>query len=548
MASDTEPASAGPQTNGILHNHVNLQNRPSTPRDTGLPESSQITLPSTEVPPSPGAESVKTEINDDRPSASTIIPSSLTPPPSTQPAANATATRRPFSQSQSQQSNFCSPPATIQRAGDHRDVGSDYVPPEPLQVQEASADELRAMVRACTAEHQKLKMETAHYKLQFNLLSMQAEDDAKRAKVEHEMTRREVEALRTAEHSRQARREINNGSESIQAKYFDLKALHEDLIEENDALNSKVKSAKNVIQELQDRCEQLEDDRQMYINRIRENRERFHMLTSPGGMFHGVLTPRQENSTTPQARREQRQSVRGPEGEGREQRMSALLQVLSQENSAPSMPQKAYGTPRQSGGRHNRNSMSMSALPTTPSDNHRRGGHAALLPSVDLVPQTEPTRRYSNKQFAPAPTSPQPKRAGPRKSRESTISDSDNEELARQAMKSVTASHSQPKSQGGHSDSQEYVGSQASQVATEYLRRDPRQSFEIARSAPQSPAESAATVQAKLLSNLRGAAGADKRKFSGSQGATEEAKRTGVPPSPGKKRKVGLGIDFGQKA
>ncbi|KAG6026812.1 hypothetical protein E4U41_001162, partial [Claviceps citrina] len=90
---------------------------PSTPQDVGPPPppSPQVALPSTEVvPASPmdGNESFKTEANDDRPAATVVIASSLTPPPSTQLASHGEAMPRPFASS-SQQSALCSPPATI---------------------------------------------------------------------------------------------------------------------------------------------------------------------------------------------------------------------------------------------------------------------------------------------------------------------------------------------------------------------------------------------------------------------------------------------------
>lgn len=114
---------------------------PSTPEEVGpLPVSSQVTLPSTEIPGSPidPDQSFKTEANDEQ-AAAMVIPSSLTPPPSTQVAAHSNA-RRTFSQSQ--QSAPYSPPATILNNVRDREVGTDYAPPSPDQVLEAPADDL----------------------------------------------------------------------------------------------------------------------------------------------------------------------------------------------------------------------------------------------------------------------------------------------------------------------------------------------------------------------------------------------------------------------
>ncbi|EFZ02790.1 hypothetical protein X797_000742 [Metarhizium robertsii] len=554
---------------------------PSTPEEVGpLPVSSQVTLPSTEIPGSPidPDQSFKTEANDEQ-AAAMVIPSSLTPPPSTQVAAHNNA-RRTFSQSQ--QSAPYSPPATILSNVRDREVGTDYAPPSPDQVLEAPADELRCMLQTCIAEQQKLKMETAHHKLQYNLLRLQAEDDAKRAAVEHEMIRREVDALRMAEHSRQARRELSTASDSTQAKYLQMKMWYEAAMEENETLARRLKVAKKVIQQKEEETMCLTEERDLLLTRIRENREHFHMLCSPGGIFHSALTPKQQYISTPQQQHRTphggphqtpRSSQRGGDTEGREHGLSALLQAMSQSqdnNSAPSTPMTSHRAVQKHSGRHNRNAQSLSSLPTTPVSRSRDGG---LLPSADLVPQTEPRHRHGEQQVVP--TTPNPKRDRRRKSRESTISADDNEELARQALESVEAMHSFT-SQGSKSAPQgsrqrrradeadgdgEVFDSQASQAATEMLRRHPGRSFGVAPSAGsrdaspgpgQGPVEQSAKLQARLLSSSRGGGGAmDKRKFSGNALAVDDSRREhGSPPkklragSMTEEQRVGLGIQY----
>jgi hypothetical protein len=536
-------------------------------------------LPSTEIPASPidPNQSFKTEINDDRP-ATMVIPSSLTPPPSTQVAAHSNARRR-FSQSQ--QSALCSPPATILNNIRERDIGTDYAPPPHDQVSDASPDELRCMLHTCIAEQQKLKMETAHHKLQYNLLSLQAEDDAKRAAVEHEMIRREVDALRTAEHTRQAKRELSTSSDSAQAKYLQMRMWYESAMEENETLHRRLKVAKKVIQQKEEETMCLTEERDLLLTRIRENREHFHMLCSPGGIFHNALTPKQQIVSTPQQYRAPhaaqhqtpRSSSQREDAEGREHGLSALLQAMSQSqdanNSAPSTPMTSHRAVQKHSGRHNRNAQSMSSLPTTPVNRSRDSG---LLPSADLVPQTEPRHRYGEQKIVP--TTPTPKRDRRRKSRESTISaDDDNEELARQALESVGAMQSftsqgsrtapqlprQRRRAGDGDDGEEEVfGSQASQAATEMLRRHASRSFEMAastgspsRDESPGPAEKSVRLQAKLLSGSRGSI-MDKRKLSSSAAVADDSKRDqqGSPPkkmrvgSLSEEQRVGLGIQY----
>ncbi|KAM0557010.1 hypothetical protein ACHAPJ_005690 [Fusarium lateritium] len=566
MAFSTEPVQAQPHSQGdtiIVRHRVGSPTQPVTPQETGPHDPAQETLPSTEIPNSPidPNDSFKTEVNEERPPV-TVIPSSLTPPPSTQVnshnANQPGASKRTFSGSQ--QSNLVSPPATILKNLRDRPSTSEFVPPAPHQVLEASADELRVMLQSAIAEQQKLKMETAHHKLQYNLLALQAEDDSKRAAVEHEMMRREVDALRDAEHTRQARKELGSASESLQVKYLQMKTWYDATLQENDILQRRVKTAKKVIKQSEDECIALADERDMLLNRIRENREHMQMLCSPGGIFHGALTPKQQaavvsssqgNRNSQQASRSQARNREGEHG------LSALLQAMSQDNnSAPSTPMHSHRPAPRHPGKHSRNAQSMSSLPTTPM-NRPMGAHVGLLPSVDLVPHTEP-QRYTQRHFIP--TTPVAKTERHRRSRESTISVDDNEELARQALESVAAAQSFA-SQGSHTsrprnrdeDDEEVFDSQASQAATQMLRRDPRQSFEVADSRKNTPGpmEKSVRMQEKLLSHHKG--DGDKRKFSGNYTSTEEVRRD--QGSPAKKSRVaeqsvddrtkfGLGIQY----
>ncbi|KAJ0308801.1 hypothetical protein COL5a_006376 [Colletotrichum fioriniae] len=567
---------------------------PTTPQDNDVLalNSSQVTLPSTEVPASPAEsnQSFKTEVNDDRLSSSAVIPSSLTPPPSSQLLAHTGNGALQTAYGASQRSALFSPPATGHNATVRRDggLGTEYIPPAPQQVVEATADELRAMMQASIAEHAKLKMEAAHHKLQYNLLSLQADEDAKRAAVEHEMTRREIEALRTAEYSRHAVRELSAASESAQMKYLQMKMWYEEAMDENEGLVRRVKMAKKVISHKEEEIIGLTEERDMLLNRIRENREHFHMLCSPGGIFHGAMTPKQPTVSTPQQPHRATPKQQTPRSANREARVvdrdhgpepiAALLQALSQDNnSAPSTPTTAVRPAPRMPPKHTRNAQSLSALPTTPlSRTQRHEQQSGLLPSVNLVPQSEPRYRYSNSQMIPGTPPPaiqERVQERARKSRESTISADDNEELARQALESVAKSASflsqasrnslgtrRPLPGGsGNEDEEEVYESQASQAASEMLRRDPRESFEVAssvgsRDGTPAPAEKSARLQAKLFSGIT-KSGADKRKFNGgvSNGHGQETRSDRVSPTKkmrvggplgGDNPKVGLGIQY----
>ncbi|ATY63938.1 FAD-dependent oxidoreductase-like enzyme [Cordyceps militaris] len=521
---------------------------PTTPMDHVQDVLSQVTLPSTEGPGSPmdPNSSFKTEINDDRPSAM-VIPSSLTPPPSSQlPAA---ANRRNMTFSQSQLTAPVSPPATILNALRDRPISSIYSPPTAEQISDASADQLREMLHTCIAENHKFKMETAHHKLQLKLQTLQADEESKRAAVEHDMVRRQVDILCLAEHSRHAKREFGSPSDAITSKYLDLKASYEAAQEEIDSLHRRVRAAKKVIQQKEDETTSLADERDVLINRIRENREHFHSLCSPGGIFHGALTPRQ-SSHIPQARNSAR-----AHGTENQHGLSMILQAMNQDNqnnSAPSTPAPLPRTTPRQNRMHSRNAQSMSSLPTTPINNPR-GAHSGLLPSAHLVPQTEPRYMYTQKYFEPVT----PDRRYGRKSRESTISADESENTAAALRATDPRTNVSMRSQVDVANETDVFSSQASQAAADLLRRHPGQSLDVASSGDSrdgSPIQlPVKPVLAKARSRLPDSSRSEKRRLSGSDAEAAAAKSRREHGSPAKKartgvdadgRRVGLGIQY----
>ncbi|KAI0430022.1 Thiolase, N-terminal domain-containing protein [Xylaria sp. FL1042] len=461
-------------------------------------------MPSTAEPPSPldPSASFQTELNDDR----------LSPPRINQ---NNTSIISP-------------PPTTFHCLARDRPNTTEYLPPGADQIDNATIDELRSMLQSCLSINAKLKSETAHHKLQYELLSMQAAEDTNRANVEHEMTRREVEALRSAEHARQARRELETRVDPIQAKYRELQQAHEALTKEHNDLLRRFKSASRLVQQQAEEIYVLNDDREVLLNRIRENRQHFHMLCSPGGVFHGALTPKTPSTSPQQHRTTPRQTPRTSNRGGRHENetdaagFAALLQALKQDNSAPTTPTSASRAPPRAPFRQHRAAHSLSSLPATPHSRSR--GNPGLLPSIDLVPRTEPAQRFGNRV---GPQTPTPKRR--RKSRESTISAEDENERNANTMtlESVAAAAQSYMSQGSrHSQRQddeeeEVIESQATRAASEMLRRDPRESFEVAssvgsRDVTPVPAEKTAKLQTKLYAPVyKAGMNTEKRKFNG---------------------------------
>lgn len=544
-------------------------------------QQSLASLPSTEAPASPAdlghsfrSEVVDPQLNEDR---SSVIPSSLTPPPSSQLPTNGPNTRAPPS---SQRQHMLSPPVTgLNRARPEATPSGLFTAPRPDAVVAASPDTLRAMVQACIAEHTRLKTEAAHHKLQYQLLSVRADEDAHRAAVEQELTLRQLEALRRQKPEAPAPpvRKIPSPSPEIsQAMYDQLRDLGEKAIKDNERIRKdyeeackRLKAAKKLIVRQEEDMDSLREENELLRNRLQDKRELWNQLASPGGMFH---TPKTAQASPSQYRTTPRQTPKHRDGrQGRQEPFAVLLQAATQENSsAPSTP----ATPIRPGGRHplkhSRGVQSLSSLPTTPNPPRPRGSD--LLPAADLVPQTEPPRRFTNRSFIPETPergglsfarSERPERV--RQSRESTISADDNQELARAALQSVAqqvesfASRGSPpprrplpsqRSQLTEADSQVYE-SQASQEASAMLRRDPRESFEVAsshNSRDVTPTPVAAEKSSRLQSTLRGPmnkpglSSTAKRKFDAS--VADEARRV-EPTSPTKRLRLAGGLREG---
>jgi acetyl-CoA acyltransferase 1 len=114
-----------------------------------------------------------------------------------------------------------------------------------------------------------------------------------------------------------------------------------------------------------------------------------------------------------------------------------------------------------------------------------------LLPSVQFAPQSEPHYRNQTEFFSPS-------KERSRKSRDSTISAEDAEEIA--AYNNESADEDIPESQ-------------ASQTAAEMLRLDPGESMEVVGSPaePTLAAETSGLLQAKIFGSVT-KSGAEKRK------------------------------------
>lgn len=394
--------------------------------------------------------------------------SSISPPPSSQvPRRVAT----PFATTP-EPTSLSSPPPTIANGIKYEASGSLPLPTKE-QIDNASSEDLRGIIQNILAENLKLdinareaRMSAAHHKLQHNLLLIESEETMKRLEVEHDMTRREVEALQA------------NGRDNDSYSYIiKLKGYCKELEEEASITRRRLNKAKQVIEDKDYKLSLATDEINRLRERIRQNREHIDNLRSPGGPLY-VSTPRTTPNTPQHYRATPKQtpsSIRRREPPGSARPFEALLladAVLSQENnSAPSTPVTARHRNIQTPNRHQRGAQSLSSLHHTPRDMRRL--QPGLLPAPQFSPESE-ARVAQIHGWNAARGSAQRRRL----SRDSTISADDMEHINEER-----AGHKR----SFREDSEEINESQASQSATEMLRADPRESFEISASRTHTP-------------------------------------------------------------
>ena len=448
-----------------------------------------------------------------------IPTSSITPPPSSQvPRRVAT----PLATTPDA-SSLSSPPATVTNG-----VKLEHQPTLSLlskdQIESANNEELRDIIQNLLAENLKLdihareaRMSAAHHKLQHNLLVIESEETVKRLEVEHDMTRREVEALQA------------NGRDNDSLSYITkLKDYCKELEEEASITRRRLQKAKQVIEDKDYRLAQADDEIARLKERIRQNREHIDTLRSPGGPLY-VSTPRTSPNTPQHYRATPKQtppSIRRREPPGSARPFEALLladAVLSQENnSAPSTPITARHRDIRTPNRHHRGAQSLSSLHHTPGDIRRF--QPGLLPAPQFSPESE-SRVASLHGWNNVRDSRERRRL----SRDSTISAEDVEQI-NQEIKNQKRSF--------RDDSEEIHESQASQSATEMLRADPRESFEISASRTHTPVSGSENLQqSKIYGSVTKSVGQKRRRNS-----EEEAQLSAKKLRAAAGAAIGLGL------
>ncbi|KAG8529953.1 uncharacterized protein KY384_005434 [Bacidia gigantensis] len=311
-----------------------------------------------------------------------------------------------------------------------------YLPWKRLKVRSLLSELLPALGEA--------RITAAHSKLQHSLLTIETEESKKRAEVEHEATKREVQVL---QENSPAPAHVMSPIASPQTpsqRTTEIALSHcRDLQRENGVLEKRLKASKKLIARLDSKNADLTDHIQLLRQRIKDNRNHMNDLQDRG-IISLTGTPRHEFAT-PNNREPPRTPAtrRLAEDIGSRQTPSqtpfdTLLQAANLNSAGFSVPSSPSQQRQRGVHSHMRGTHSLSSLPTTP---QRR-------PVTAEATMTGPSGRFEDHKVNFSASGTQSR---PQDDRESTISASDNEDNL--------------------DDEDGLPGSQASQVASQMLRR-----------------------------------------------------------------------------
>ncbi|KAJ5180725.1 hypothetical protein N7492_003935 [Penicillium capsulatum] len=228
----------------------------------------------------------------------TLSSSDMTPPPSTQiPGA-------PLRQSRSRSIS----PSLITPTDLDKSLCDAYGASENLptasDIENANEAQLRTIAKGLLAVAQEARMSALHFKLQNSLVSFASNEAVKRAEVEHQLAKREVEILQSAEYrsrSRPAEPIAPKQSHSVSTDDY-LTAVHrsQELEGANALLGRRLRHAKRAIDDATAKSVELTEQNGMLKRRIEDNRRHFSQIYN-----YGCLSPGMQNELQTICRGEQ---------------------------------------------------------------------------------------------------------------------------------------------------------------------------------------------------------------------------------------------------
>ena len=408
----------------------------------------------------------------------------ITPPPSTQiPKPLAKSTQAKFASRR--EHSLASPPATLKTGPPITSNGLYGEVPSLESVEKMNEEELRRLVSELLPALGEARVTAAHSKLQHNLLAIETEESAKRAEVEHEATRREVQVLQEGSPVHRISFSPRSPLASMQRNLHLALAHCRELQTENAILEKRLRSSKKIIAQLDGQNADLKETIHLLRQRIKENRDHLNEMQSSGAIsING--TPILEYNTplhkgTPRTPATHgRQLHEHNQTVGSQDPIDNLLlagHYLNREaSSVPATPTPPR--PRKIQHQHMRGAYSLSSLPQTPDRSRPVTADNAMITPSDRT-MTDHRVSFS----APGTQLAYHEESRAREDRDSTISVTDNE--------------------GDPFVDEDLPGSQASQLAASMLRRSLESPQNERSAAPSHTPDSSKLMQAKLFGHVK---------------------------------------------
>ena len=342
-------------------------------------------------------------------------------------------------------------------------------------------EQLRSLVSELLPALGEARVSAAHTKLQHNLLSIETEESAKRAEVEHEATRREFQVLQEGSPVQRHNFSPRSPQAAMQRNLHLALAHCRELQDENAVLERHLRSSKKIISQLDESNANLKEHVQLLRHRIKENRDHLNEMQSTGAIsINGTPvmeygTPLHKGTPRTPATNTRPRDV-ASQAVGSQDPFDALLfagQVLNGEaSSVPSTPYQSR--PRKTQSSHVRGAHSLSSLPNTPNRSRPVTADSAFI--------TPGEHNLPNSHLSFSAPGAYHEESHLREDRDGTISASDDE--------------------NSPNYDEDITGSQASQAAASMLRRSLGPQNGNSLSLGQPP-ESSSVMQSKLFGQIR---------------------------------------------
>ncbi|KAJ9668090.1 hypothetical protein H2201_001896 [Coniosporium apollinis] len=418
-----------------------------------------------------------------------------------------------------------SPPLTSRNAlsGDTPAPSVDLLTTD--RIHNASVEELRIIADELLVALREARTAAAHFKLQYNMLSIDSTEVSNRMGVELELVQREVDVLQQAEERRRgstmasAHRGFEQAVSQANAETLNELSRHcQSLQNDNEELRAMLEQSQEVAERREGEITKLVEENERLRGRIRKNREHVNGLIEH--MHH--KSPPQSTFATPHQTPRRAANFRGGDpgssGSRRQQPFEALLladKMLSQETAtAPSTPSRPPTKQRlgHAQGLHPSPSVLSTPSRVRPFDANR------------VLPRTPPAFSAANVPST-APPALCPSKPIRRDSSDSTITASSVE------------------GEGAYANREEVTESQATRSATDLLRRSMNStpaSFEKASQA----STSAGAVQSKIFGHVR-KPGLSRPGEHGKRGRSPNEQMTEMSPTKKGRSSGGVGLGIG---